>query len=56
MARRTLTLAEQLRGVRAAVKSKRTPPQLKAGLRKRASQLRNMIRAQKAHNRTPTSS
>jgi hypothetical protein len=35
MARRTLTLEDQLRGIRAALKSTRTPPQLKPGLTKR---------------------
>ena len=36
MARRKLTFKEQLKGVRAALKSKRTPPQLREGLRNRA--------------------
>jgi hypothetical protein len=44
MARRKLTLVEQLRGVRAALKSKRTPPQLKAGLQKRREFLQKRIR------------
>jgi hypothetical protein len=35
MGRRTLTLEDQLRGIRAALKSERTPPQLKPGLTKR---------------------
>lgn len=35
MGRRTLTFEDQLRGIRAALKSKRTPPQLKPGLTKR---------------------
>ena len=44
MARRKLTLKEQLKGVRAAVRSKRTPPQLREGLRKRAKWLIEQIR------------
>jgi hypothetical protein len=43
MARRKLTLEEQLRGVRAALRSKRTPPQLKEGLRRRAEALEKEI-------------
>ena len=43
MARRKLTLEEQLRGVRAALLSKRTPPQLKEGLRRRAEALEKEI-------------
>lgn len=43
MARRKLTLEEQLRGVRAALRSKRTPPQLKEGLRRRAEALEKQI-------------
>lgn len=43
MARRKLTLVEQLKGVRAALSSPRTPPQLKAGLRRRAEVLRKEI-------------
>lgn len=44
MARRKLSLKDQLRGVRAALKSKRTPPQLKKGLRNRADWLRKRIK------------
>jgi hypothetical protein len=44
MARRKLTLVEQLKGVRAAVRSKRTPPQLREGLRRRAKWLVEQIR------------
>jgi hypothetical protein len=44
MARRQLTLKEQLKGIRAAIRSKRTPPQLREGLRKRAKWLRAEIR------------
>jgi hypothetical protein len=43
MARRKLTLKEQLKGVRAALKSKRTPPQFREGLRKRAAWLGKRI-------------
>jgi hypothetical protein len=43
MARRKLTLSEQLRGIRAALRSKRTPPQLKAGLQKRKEFLQKTI-------------
>jgi hypothetical protein len=39
MARRKLTLTEQLRGIRSAIKSKKTPPQLKPGLEKRKDAL-----------------
>ncbi len=44
MARHKLTLEAQLRGVEKALASRRCPPQLKPGLRKRAEQLRGMIR------------
>ena len=47
MARRKLTLKEQLRGIRAALRSKRTPPQLREGLRARAEWLRKMIQSRK---------
>jgi hypothetical protein len=43
MARRKLTLEEQLRGVRAALKSRRTPPQLKAGLQRRKEALESAL-------------
>jgi hypothetical protein len=39
MAQRKLTTEEQLKGVRAALRSPRTPPQLKEGLRKREQSL-----------------
>jgi hypothetical protein len=39
MARRKLSLEQQLKGVRAAIRSKRTPPQLREGLRRRAEYL-----------------
>jgi hypothetical protein len=44
MARRKLTLVEQLRGVRAALRSKRTPPQLRQGLKRRAEWLGRQVR------------
>ena len=43
MARRQLTLKDQLRGIRAALKSKRTPPQLKPGLEKRKNVLEESL-------------
>jgi hypothetical protein len=48
MARRKLTLENQLRGVRAAISSTRTPPQLKRGLRDRAEWLRSRIAKDRA--------
>ena len=39
MARRKLTTQEQIKGVRAALRSPRTPPQLKKGLQRRLEQL-----------------
>ena len=51
MARRKLTLEEQLKGVRAAVRSKRTPPQLREGLRKRAKWLIEQIRQGRARRK-----
>jgi hypothetical protein len=43
MARRKLTITDQLKGIRAALASPKTPPQLKAGLRKRAECLRHQL-------------
>jgi hypothetical protein len=43
MARRKLTLDAQLKGVRAAIRSRRTPPQLRDGLRKRARVLQTTL-------------
>jgi len=43
MVHRKLTLSEQLKGVRAALRSPRTPPQLKEGLRRRAEVLEKQI-------------
>ena len=39
-----LPLRDQLKGVRAALRSDRTPPQLIAGLRKRAAQLEKTLK------------
>jgi len=44
VAHRQLTLKQQLKGVNAALKSPRTPSQLKKGLEKRAKQLRKQIK------------
>jgi hypothetical protein len=44
VARRKLSLQDQLRGVNAALKSKRTPPQLIEGLRRRAKELERLMR------------
>lgn len=43
MERRKLSLKDQLKGVRAALKSPRTPPQLKQGLKRRAEELRKQL-------------
>jgi hypothetical protein len=43
MARRKLTPEQQLKGVRAAIRSKRTPVQLREGLRRRADWLAKQI-------------
>jgi signal transduction histidine kinase len=55
MARRKLTLEEQLKGIRAAVRSKRTPPQLREGLRKRAKWLIEQIRLARPRKRSKKS-
>jgi hypothetical protein len=41
-----LSLRDQLKGVRAALRSDQTPPQLNAGLRKRASQLEKALKGE----------
>lgn len=51
MARRTLSLEQQLKGVTAAIRSKRTPPQLREGLRKRADWLTKQIAQRKQSRR-----
>ena len=43
MARRKLSLTDQLKGVRKAVLSPRTPPQLRDGLRRRAEDLERRL-------------
>ena len=43
MARRKLTLEDQLKGVKAALRSRRTPPQLRDGLRRRARHLEKTL-------------
>jgi hypothetical protein len=52
MARRKLSFEEQLKGVRAAARSKRTPPQLRDGLRKRAKWLIEQMRQGRPHRRS----
>ena len=47
MGRRQLTTKEMLKGVRKALSSSKTPPQLKAGLRKRAEWLKDQIAQRK---------
>lgn len=44
MARRGLSLEQQLKGVRAALNSSRTPKHLKKGLKKREKELRKKIK------------
>ncbi len=46
MARRKLTLEDQLRGVRGAIRSPKTPPQLKGGLRLRKVELEKRLRVE----------
>ena len=53
MARRQLTLEEQLKGIRAAIRSKRTPPQLRDGLRKRVKWLKEEIRRTRPQKTRP---
>src|SRR5713101_809259 len=43
MSRHKLSLEEQLEGVRAALRSRRTPPQLKEGLRRREAELKMQL-------------
>jgi hypothetical protein len=51
MARHKLTLQEQLRGVRAAIHSRRTPPQLKKGLERHRDKLEKKLARSKDRNR-----
>lgn len=46
MARHELSLEEQLEGVRNALRSRQTPPQLREGLRRREAQLEEQLRKQ----------
>jgi len=43
MARRKLSLEQQLKGVKAAINSRKTPPQLREGLRRREVWLKDQI-------------
>jgi hypothetical protein len=43
MARRKLSIEDQLKGIRAALRSPRTPTQLKSGLIKRRKALEQML-------------
>src|SRR5712691_879177 len=45
MSRHKLSLEEQIEGVRAALRSRRTPPQLKEALRRRAMELEKHLRS-----------
>jgi hypothetical protein len=45
MSRHKLSLEEQLEGVNAALRSRRTPAQLRAGLEKRAADLEKQLRS-----------
>ncbi len=47
MAHRKLTFADQLKGVRAALRSRRTPPQLRDGLQRRADELEKVLKVRK---------
>lgn len=51
MSRHKLSVEEQLDGVTAALRSRRTPAQLKDGLRQRAEELKNQIRTLQAGTR-----
>ncbi|MGA2484264.1 MAG: hypothetical protein ABSF92_14245 [Candidatus Acidiferrales bacterium] len=52
MTRGKLTLEEQLKGVRAAIRSKRTPPQLLEGLMRRKETLEKTLRETGRHGKT----
>src|SRR6266849_5730228 len=52
MPRHLLTLQEQLEGIRAALQSRRTPPQLKEGLRQRESELERQLRGSPSAKRS----
>jgi hypothetical protein len=53
MARRKLTKEQQLKGVRAALRSPRTPPQLKDGLRRREAVLLKVLKRRKRITSSP---
>jgi hypothetical protein len=53
MARRKLTVAEQLKGIEKALASPRTPPQLKEGLRRRGNELRKVLERAHKDRRRP---
>jgi len=53
MGRFKLSLEDQLRGVRAALKSKRTPPQLKPGLTKRKEFLEKRLGKERQGKKNP---
>lgn len=44
MPRRKLTLEQQLKGIRAAIRSERTPPQLREGLERRKTALERLLK------------
>jgi hypothetical protein len=50
MARHELSLKEQLEGVKAALRSRDTPPQLREGLRRREAQLEEQLRTRSAYS------
>lgn len=52
MSRHVLTLGERIRGIRNAIASPRTPPQLKPGLRKLREVLLKRAFSQKPKRRT----
>jgi hypothetical protein len=52
MARHELTLQEQLEGVKLALASRRTPPQLKDSLRRRVRELERQIQDQSKRSKT----
>lgn len=45
MARRKLSIEDQLKGVRAAIKSQHCPPQLREGLKRRAEDLEKKLQS-----------
>lgn len=51
MAHRKLTIEDQLKGVRAALRSPRTPAQLKEGLRRREQELSSRLQSSAVRKR-----